>query len=372
MTTRFRGMAEFQWPRGKFDMKPDILLPTPENPGYLALMIFGGIFGLDRLYFGDTGGAILKLLSFGVLPGFWWLWDVIQFFDPETMNSGLRLPFDFGRSGVGQGRFVTKSPWVSAKDPVTLGALMLLPFGLDAWYSNNMNLFVRRLVECLAVLFFLNIAYSWFYGSWFYAMLSPIPFLIGCIVLFMLVIPPWAADIKAVAGQFKEGVKYSTDGVIGYNSIYTQYPEMVYKDIPADDVAKLFTKVHPNEESTTPAQSGTIEQAQQFYTDAAGVTWQVATFPLAAGVEAVATAVNPARPLIKVQTETARRIAEIQGKAQIEAAIAAARESAGPVQQGGGLSGGGLSAESMVMGATVAALIAGGALKGIIDYTIHK
>lgn len=370
-------MQQFQWPRGQFDMKPDILLPTPENPGYLALMIFGGIFGLDRLYFGDTGGAILKLLSFGVLPGFWWLWDVIQLFDPETMNSGLRLPFDFGRSGVGQGRFVTKSPWVSAKDPITLGALMLLPFGLDAWYSNNMNLFIRRLVECLAVLFFLNIAYSWFYGSWFYAILSPIPFLIGCIVLFMLVIPPWAADIKAVAGQFKEGVKYTTDGVIGYNSFYTAYPEMSYKDIPADDVAKLFTKVHPNEESTTPAQSGTIEQAQQFYIDTAGVMWQVATFPLAAGVEAVATAVNPARPLIKVQTETARKIAEIQGKAQIAAAMAAAQASDGLVnietmqklpQRGGG----GLSAESMVMGATIAALIAGGALKGVIDYTVHQ
>ena len=250
---------------------------------------------------------------------------------------------------------------------------MLLPFGLDAWYSNNMNLFVRRLVECLAVLFFLNIAYSWFYGSWFYAILSPIPFLIGCIVLFMLVIPPWAADIKAVASQFKEGVKYTTDGVIGYNSFYTQYPDMCYTDIPADSVAKLFEKMHPNEDSTTPAQSGTIEQAQQFYIDAAGVIWLVATFPFVAGVEAVATAVNPARPLIKVQTETARRIAEIQGQAQIEAAIAEAKASGGLVsigQRGGGA--GGLSAESMVMGATVAALIAGGALKGFIDYTIHK
>jgi hypothetical protein len=105
--------------------------------------------------------------------------------------------------------------------------------------------------------------------------------------------------------------------------------------------------------------------------------WQVATFPLAAGVEAVATAVNPTRPLIKVQTETARRIAEIQGEAQIAAAMAQAKETGGLVnietmqklpQQGGG----GLGAESMVMGATIAALIAGGALKGFIDYTVHQ
>ncbi len=46
----------------------------------LLISIFAGSFGVDRLYAGDTGLGIIKLLTCGGF-GIWWLYDLFVIMD---------------------------------------------------------------------------------------------------------------------------------------------------------------------------------------------------------------------------------------------------------------------------------------------------
>jgi len=65
--------------------------------------LLGGFFGLDHFYLRSPGTAVAKLLTLGGM-GLWWLWDVLQVFTEEhrVLNYGISTPFDF-QTGIGQG-----------------------------------------------------------------------------------------------------------------------------------------------------------------------------------------------------------------------------------------------------------------------------
>jgi len=350
------------WPRphGVIDAQPDLLLPSLNcNPALLAYLVFGGVFGLDRLYYGDTYGALLKLLSLGVLPGFWWIWDAVQivFEHDETVRSGLKLPFDFKsfgvtESGLGTGRFVSKTPWVSTVSPFYLGILMMLPLGFDAYYRRDINLFIRRIVEFVMFFILLNWLISW--SSSFFVFIPALFFFL----ILLLVVPPWGSDLYAVAKGFTDGIQYSKEGEpIWFDYPYTNTPEMKFKNFSAPDMGALFHKAHPNEAVTATTSAMDPQPAIEHYK---GTLDTIFIMPFRLAFSAIASVFVPGYALNKAVLEARETPATLLNQA------------IGPQRQTFVQRGGGLGTESMVMGATVAALIAGGALKGLIDYTVHQ
>jgi hypothetical protein len=124
---------------------------------------------------------------------------------------------------------------------------------------------------------------------------------------------------------------------------------MKFKNFSAADMGALFHKAHPNEAVNPTASAMDPQPAIQHYQ---GILDTIFVMPFRAAFAAL----TPGYAVSQALAE--KRV--IEPATVLNQAIP-------PRQRGGGL-----GTESMVMGATVAALIAGGALKGLIDYTVHQ
>jgi hypothetical protein len=108
-----------------------------------------GLIGLDHFYLRSPKTGTLKLLTFGGL-GIWWLWDVFQLlFEKQSVALyGLTAPFEWA-TGIGQGQISTAPTHIKQRTDYFnwfLSAFLDI-FGITALIEGRPAAFLRRLID---------------------------------------------------------------------------------------------------------------------------------------------------------------------------------------------------------------------------------
>ena len=130
-------MPSYEWTQVAFWKHPHLSYIV-----FIVISVLGGLLGLDHLYLRSPMTAGLKALSILVIPGFWWLYDILQATTEKDifLKFGLNTPI-IPSSGIGAGMFMSaesnnKKIPIEEKPPspfwfISYIILAILPIGLD-------------------------------------------------------------------------------------------------------------------------------------------------------------------------------------------------------------------------------------------------
>jgi hypothetical protein len=380
-----------------------------------GLLIVGGLLAIAR-----SPTAFLPIVGFGV----WWAWDLLQLATEKerVIAYGMTTPFDY-TTGIGQGMIVDgQTNYRQRADFVGWQLMSVLgPLGVDALLQGRPGLFVRKLIDTIL---FSSFASGLFKGLWngdvSDAVLS---FLFLFTALFgFFVLLPWITTVGALGHpttMFTEGIKISPafekflnffdswTGGFGPNTQSEVRRDFGIASIPGADLRRDF-KIYRHDPAAPAEEKEKGAGGQQEQT-----TWPMSvglgnaiTGPIAAlvakfilmfryGMEAYYAAADLATTAKELAKDGPAALAErakgelaarakgaiggltAQAKEALSGVATRAAEEAGieltPLrkQDGGGSSDTAPSWESVILGATVAALAAGGAIKAAVDYLVH-
>lgn len=375
--------------------------------------LLGGLFGLDHFYLRSPLTGILKLITLGGV-GLWWLWDVLQIATEKERVQlyGLSTPLDI-TTGIAQGMITDTTRYTQPTSFMMYAFLAMI--GLEALAEGKFALLIRRLVDAASFVS-ASIGLLTTTHSVGVRVFSAVMAAIFGIFLFL----PWMAVVTAVVSGAEEGITISpqVDKLVNYFSFYTrtlgthvdpandQSPTIVesvlreefgYNNVTPAAFREKFRIMH-REESTggDGGQQGTstskwIPALWMGPLGLGTLTRLVSAIPIvgsyvkfgifnafgdtaaarqemlymnptvaaaamaaeAAGINTAALAANPIGAL--ASAAVAKGVQEVQG-----------------VQKGGAHVSNEtpLSTEAKVLGAAVFAIIAGGGIKGLINYCV--
>jgi len=356
--------------------RPDINLETLKG-----WSLIGGLFGLDHFYMRSPFTGIAKLLTFGGF-GFWYLWDIIQLYAEEdrVINYGLSTPFD-AVTGIAQGMITDQDTNYKQKSSYSawiFGALFGF-LGVDSAMLGKWAQMIRKLFDAgvfagiLSGIFLTISALSQSITAWNVIGLIFLLVLAGIYGTFVWM--PWwlimSSTVIDPKKMFTKGVTVDskTDQFLNYFKMWTNRigpttSERVsidfgYGDIKPEELREKFSIYwdNPTPEEGEKASTEKVEP----------MTWPMSLLlgPIFGFIPALISRIYIINPIEALnQAAVAEANAENSGKSNLLGSIQQATLNQG----GGGARKEELSIEAQVMAATVVALIAGGSLKGLVDY----
>jgi hypothetical protein len=164
-------MPSYEWTQVAFWKHPHLSYIL-----FIVITVLGGLLGLDHLYLRSPMTAGLKMASNLVLPGFWWLYDILQATTEKDifLKFGLNTPI-IPSSGIGAGMFApgflnpgpegaetTEVP-AGEKPPspfwfIAYAFLALMPIGLDHFVVGDSSAGMLKLWLTMMLLFPLGFA----------------------------------------------------------------------------------------------------------------------------------------------------------------------------------------------------------------------
>ena len=433
-------------------VNPHLGVPRPDKSGawlaFLSAFPITGLLGIDHMWLRSPGTGILKLLSNAIVPGLWYLWDILQVFNEwdRVKLYGLNAPFD-AFTGIAQG--VLYDGWSNQYTQSTnFGVWLFTIFigftGIDCLMNGQFWLAFRKfaillMISAVIIPIIVDPGQSTFLGLLLFFFI--LPEIIGLLV-------GWLSDMSYVAfdpakviktGLPTSKIAYESFGYITkmYENKEGELPETdpLYPDlqrlkktfmfqkggISQEDMKRMFWIRHGEEQAAPPKKEADVGPA-----GFPSLTLFLRLFGLLGGwiffgIKMIWYLIFPAAAVAAAASETtlvgmnaAKRLAENQAKAALAGAgrlppgagalgglpvpgmpqvpgmppgAGAALNMAGKLNlneasKGGaaargeflnaaGQKGGArdeLSTEAQILGATVIALIAGGSLKGLVDY----
>jgi len=370
-------------------------VPRPDRQLWLLKLLSFVPLGLDHFYLRSPLTALPKMAtSVGAIAcaaspipfvpqvlcvatlGIWWLWDIFQVMteSDRVLLYGMATPFDFF-TGIGQGMITDKptSYTTEVNYSLWLFGIALGFCGLDSLIAMNGGQALRKVLEfalfILCVVTVANYNETGISVGWISA-------LVFGIYLSTIIIAEYVTVLTKVFGGdvFHDGIKFSEKEDEQYNSFFSWLinstslseerkaeiiKDLEYGGISAADLKEMFNIKHMSEieadDAKPPAErkSGTwisfmILMAAPFLI--------IFNF-IVMGCKAMYYAIFPMAAVTSAMAES--QLDEIK------------RAAARPVMSGGARKEI-LSLEAQVMGATVMALLAGGSLKGIVDYLMTE
>jgi len=403
--------------------RPDVKYDT-----LFWMSALGGFLGLDHLYMRSPVTAFLKILSLVVLPGVWWLWDILQLSTEKerVLNYGMSSPFDIF-TGIAQGMITDKPSqyttggyfgvWIFAK---LFGFL-----GFSDMAGGRPWLGLRKMIIFLLT----SATFTWaMQGSWGWWLIFPFPFFL-CLGIFDV----WFMDLYYL---FSDPQQIFITGLPMHDFAYNQFawPNSLYKDengklteaavvrqlnqdyIPSqcgtsvDEINRLFRIRHNQEplpvkakDTTDPKDKVSIppftvilkvfkviwawiqRTCQAIIKEilantpagraaaaaaAAEGAGKIPGMPGAGGLGAIPSAGLSVPTGLGAPTGAAAATVTTPAPGGSPTIAPGANSSATGGAMRGGAASDELSLESQLMGAAVAALIAGGSIKGLVDYLL--
>jgi hypothetical protein len=378
----------------------DGYVPRPDRSlGTLQIMSALGFLGLDHFYLRSTGTGALKLLTLGGF-GIWWLWDLLQVWTEQSriLDYGLTTPFDF-TTGIGQG-MITDKPMHYEQKSSWSGLILSTLFG----FTGLPFMFLNRPWVVLRFLLAAGIGIALIAGftaslqangilSALWAWIVAFVFLGVFVFVFLLgVLPTWGSYVAQLFGNpngVMEGgltVPATSQKVFRWwrsifkNDDNTVEPEdaMRYESVKSEwdpparitpaELRTLFRIDRPvpdGEEETEVSSGDGIPVATiggQIGRNTIRSIWNAA---------ASAVARTPAGMAVSAAGDAAAAAKTVASDAAAAAreATAAAR-AANPIMRGGARNDTPLSTESKIIGAVLAAILAGGAVKATVNSLI--
>jgi hypothetical protein len=401
---------------GAFVPRPDRDLKTLQRLSWL-----GGLIGLDHFYLRSPLTGLAKALTLG---GFllWYIWDIVQVYtEPErVLNRGLAAPMDTV-VGIAQGMITDKPTHYTQKSNYSSWALgqMFSMAGLDMFSLGKPGQMLHKLLYLLYATIFGRSAYSSYTAGgtvW--------PFIAGFITLFFLFIvvglyiPNVMSIFTPIADLRKKGIEIP-ESVQRLTEMYRAYMFPLNKEdeariiaantlagVDGAELGRRFVIHHPSEpeDAATQAAKETDENWFKYVMKGTILSPVIMLIEWAWSLISTAKSFTPAGALLQAQA-AAREVAEgaaseamaaakeqalgglsglLKGPtASLDALKGAAMGQIGSLQQtamrgleealpkqAGGARSEELSSEAKLLGATVVALIAGGLIKGVVDYTV--
>ena len=391
-------------------------IPRPDRRLWLlkTLAVIGGPLGLDHFYLRSPLTGIAKMLTFGGI-GLWWIWDVCQVFGEEqrVLNYGMTTPFDY-YTGIGQGMITEESQYGPGwRYPAWLVGVLFGFAGLDSLAApKSQGQFLRKALEF--ALLVVSVYYAVNLSDWFWKIAA----ILAAAYLGPLVLVEYFNLIKLVFGGelFTKGYVYNVDDDEEYNSLMRSVinatilsdekkeeviKNLQYGGISVSALKKMFGIKHSSEDddvippmewtaaaaSAGPAWSFILFMLSPFLI-LANWCWMFAVLvypPLGIAAEARRAQQNlmsaATGGLMGAATNPSSLASGLMGAAT--GGLMGAATNPSSLASGlmgaatGGLMTGGarheeqkepMSTEAQVMGAALIAIIAGGSLKGLIDY----
>jgi len=378
-------------PNNRIDVEPHLGVPRPDKSSvtlaWLSGLPFTGLLGIDHFYLRSPGTGFLKFLSIFLAPGLWYLWDIAQQFNEwdRVKLYGLSAPFDMIR-GIGQGMFYT-GPSNSYVQTNSFGlwvvATVLGIFGFDSiFFRDNLWLGFRKFMITVLILTFVLPCIIHPEQATFFALIGLIFILPDATGLLV----SWLTDLKNIfgndiAGVFKTGLPMPKVAyeAFSYNKLYENEPgDLDRNSDEGKELTLLEQKFMFDKNGLTPAELKRMfwirhsnESAESSASDV-GPPGNPIFLILKRLIYIPAVWIGnifriiyycfnpPAAPLAIVS-----EIARVKAQAELDELNYNLKRSR---PQEGGAHPEELSTEAQILGATVVALIAGGSLKGLVDY----
>jgi len=377
-------------------------IPQPDCEMWMLKLLAVLPFGFDHFYLRSPLTAMPKMIlgiivavsAFTPMPPIyktlsifgaasWWLWDLAQLFteNDRVLNYGMATPFDF-YTGIGQGMITDKptSYVAEASYPMWLFGIAMGFSGLDSLIAQNGGQALRKVTEFAlfiwCVITVANYHQTGLSAGWITA-------LVFGIFLGTIIIAEYFSVLGIVFGgePFRDGITFTDKQDKQYNSFFSWLikntfldedtkakviKDLAYGGISAEELKTMFEIKH----KTTLDPTATKDPAKK-----EDGTWISYVIMLAApfliilnwivmGCQAIYYAIFPAAAVMAAQSKATLRTMAAQD--------AANRRDAAPFILEGGARDEELSVESQVMGAAIVALIAGGSLKGLVDYLMAE
>lgn len=388
------------------------------------ISLLGGVFGLDHFYLRSPLTGLLKLITFGGI-GLWYLWDVLQISTEADRVKlyGLSTPLDI-TTGIAQGMITDATNYTQPTSFIAYAALAML--GLEALAEGKFALLIRRVCDAAAFIPATIHALT-ATNTLGVRVVSAVFAVIFGIFLFL----PWLAVVAAVVGGAEDGISIppQVDKLVNYFSFYTRTlgthvdpdnanshtivervlrDEFGYNNVPPEEFKNKFRIMHKEDVRAASAANSNGDTTSKWMPALwmgplipGVITRLVSAIPFvgsyvkfgifsAFGDTAAARQemlyMNPATAAAAYAAESAgintgaimNTVGAVQGTLSAAQGAAAglkdsvhgtrdALRDAVTMQTGGGS---GLSTESKVMGATLFALIVGGAIKGVVDHCV--
>ena len=155
--------------------------PHLSYPVFMAFSIIGGVIGLDHLYLRSPMTALFKILSFFVLPFFWYMYDIFQATAEKEkfMTYGLTTPL-ITTSGIGAKMFKTDDERKGEEPPSPsplyfIGYILLgiIPMGFDLFLvGDGRGGLAKLLISLIPILGWIYVA-IWTVANYFEILFSP-------------------------------------------------------------------------------------------------------------------------------------------------------------------------------------------------------
>jgi len=401
-------------PDGESIPRPDCTLTTLQ---ILSAFPLTGFLGIDHFYLRSPITGIAKLATLGGF-GFWYLWDALQVTTERerVLTLGLTLPFDF-MTGIGMGSITDEPTNYASKSWYSLWLFgIIFGFvGLDSLIARNGGQAMRKILEfSLFMMFLMRVLNVFTVGLSFGAIIS-----IMCMIyLGSIIIAEYISVISIVMTTdiLKTGIVVDAEADKQYNSVFRWMINSVsddfisherkekiigdleYGSVNASELRRMFTIHHVSQEE--PKKSVDKNNSDSSWISFgllmvcpfilvasmiwSGIDWildQTIPWygPAKALRRAAASAMDGKIPdvaglssKITAATQGTKDLlgSATQGTKDLLGSATQAAKAVNPVLTGGARSQ--LSAESQIMGAAVIALIAGGSLKGLIDYLMKE
>jgi len=392
-------------------------------------MLLGVIFAVCAIY---PVEPIYKTLSmFGA--GSWWIWDLAQIFSEgdRVLQYGMATPFDI-YTGIGQGMITDKpTQYVTeASYPMWLFGIALGFCGIDSLIAQNGGQALRKVTEFALFLWcavtIADFRRTGLSAGWITALIFGIFF--GTIIIAEYVA---VAGIVFGGEPLRDGITFTDKQDKQYNSFFSWLikntslsdetkkkviKDLAYGGISAETLREMFEIKHKSEVDPNIVKEPKEKEDGTWisYVIMLAAPFLILLNWIVMGCQAIFYAIFPAAAVLAAQSKATLKAmdkqAELAEKIQAGALAKVAAIPLVPTMPSplvptmpsplvptmpsplvpkislpvplvpsslvGGIKKGGyrqeLSLESHIMGASIAALIAGGSLKGLIDYIMAQ
>jgi hypothetical protein len=310
------------------------------------ISLFGGMFGLDHFYARSPWTGLAKLLTGGGL-GLWWFWDWLQIWTEKEhiVNYGLSTPFDYVQ-GIAQG-MITDKKTLYSQEIWSMSMLLGKAFG----FMGFSYMMLGKVTAGMRILIIQVLTIAFAVATYYLFRVNTVGFIFSLIIDLLLL--SFSLPITLIWFSNLFGAEFKgADGILNAFRKYTDNPEgphpLDITNLNLKDFNKGLIIKHESEKGANQDSS------------------EKGTLPFAALPIMLFGIVLEAFPFLKVLTSSKAASPVPVQVPHVPAPHVPVPKLTVPVIQSGGSHD--LSVESQILGATVIALLGGGAMKTLIDF----